>query len=205
MLSGSLVAIVTPMQPGGALDFPALARLIDFHIGQRHVGNRHRRHDRRVADGQRRRALPADQGGGRARGRTHTGHRRHRRQLDGGSDRAHALRERRRRRPRACRSCRTTTSRRRKGCTGISETIAEAVDLPMVLYNVPSRTVADLANETVLRLAEIPGIVGMKDATSDLVRLVDMRSRLPAGARLRAVFGQRRHGARRSCCSAATA
>ena len=33
MLSGSLVAIVTPMQPGGALDFPALARLIDFHTG----------------------------------------------------------------------------------------------------------------------------------------------------------------------------
>jgi 4-hydroxy-tetrahydrodipicolinate synthase len=59
-------------------------------------------------------------------------------------------------------------------------TIAEAVDLPVVLYNVPSRTIADLATETVLRLAEIPGIVGLKDATSDLVRLVDMRSRLPA-------------------------
>jgi 4-hydroxy-tetrahydrodipicolinate synthase len=60
-------------------------------------------------------------------------------------------------------------------------TIAEGVDLPLLLYNVPSRTVADLANETVLRLAEIPGVVGMKDATSDLVRLVDLRNRLPAG------------------------
>jgi 4-hydroxy-tetrahydrodipicolinate synthase len=60
-------------------------------------------------------------------------------------------------------------------------TIAETVDLPLLLYNVPSRTVADLANDTVLRLAEIPGIVGMKDATSDLVRLVDLRNRLPAG------------------------
>jgi 4-hydroxy-tetrahydrodipicolinate synthase len=48
--------------------------------------------------------------------------------------------------------------------------IAEAVDLPLVLYNVPGRTVADLANETVLRLAEVPGIVGLKDATADLGR-----------------------------------
>ena len=50
----------------------------------------------------------------------------------------------------------------------------------MMLYNVPGRTVADLANETVLRLAEVPGIVGLKDATSDLVRHVDLRNRLPA-------------------------
>jgi 4-hydroxy-tetrahydrodipicolinate synthase len=45
---------------------------------------------------------------------------------------------------------------------------------------VPSRTVADLATETVLRLAEIPGVAGIKDATSDLVRLVDLTNRLPA-------------------------
>ena len=44
-------------------------------------------------------------------------------------------------------------------------TIAEQVDLPLILYNVPSRTVADLANDTVLRLAQVPGIVGIKDAT----------------------------------------
>ena len=40
----------------------------------------------------------------------------------------------------------------------------------MILYNVPGRTVADLANETVLRLAQVPGIVGIKDATADLGR-----------------------------------
>ncbi len=57
--------------------------------------------------------------------------------------------------------------------------IAERVELPLLLYNVPGRTVADLANDTVLRLAEIPGIVGLKDATSDLVRHVDLRRRLP--------------------------
>ncbi len=49
--------------------------------------------------------------------------------------------------------------------------IAEAVgDLPMVLYNVPGRTVADMQHETVLRLAEVPGIIGIKEATGDLAR-----------------------------------
>lgn len=47
---------------------------------------------------------------------------------------------------------------------------AETVDLPMILYNVPGRCVADLANETVLRLAEVPNIIGIKDATGDIGR-----------------------------------
>ncbi len=48
--------------------------------------------------------------------------------------------------------------------------IAEAVDLPMVLYNVPGRTVADMAHDTVLRLAQVPGIVGIKEATGNIER-----------------------------------
>jgi 4-hydroxy-tetrahydrodipicolinate synthase len=48
--------------------------------------------------------------------------------------------------------------------------IAEAVDLPMVLYNVPGRSVADMAHDTVLRLAKVPGIVGIKDATGNIER-----------------------------------
>ena len=49
--------------------------------------------------------------------------------------------------------------------------IAEAVgDLPMVLYNVPGRTVADMAHDTVLRLARVPGIVGIKEATGNIER-----------------------------------
>ena len=48
--------------------------------------------------------------------------------------------------------------------------IAEGADLPVVLYNVPGRTVADLANDTVVRLASVPGIVGIKDATGDIGR-----------------------------------
>ena len=50
------------------------------------------------------------------------------------------------------------------------KSIAEAVDLPLILYNVPGRTGVDLANDTAVRLAEIPNIVGIKDATGDVPR-----------------------------------
>ncbi len=59
--------------------------------------------------------------------------------------------------------------------------IAEAVDMPHILYNVPGRTVADMSNETVLRLAEIPNIVGIKDATGDIERGSDLLLRAPEG------------------------
>jgi 4-hydroxy-tetrahydrodipicolinate synthase len=58
-------------------------------------------------------------------------------------------------------------------------TIAERVDLPMILYNVPGRTVADLGTETTLRLAQVPGIVGLKDATSDLGRAAEILKKAP--------------------------
>ena len=57
--------------------------------------------------------------------------------------------------------------------------IAEAVDIPQILYNVPGRTVADMQNETVLRLAQIPNIVGIKDATANLERGSDLIRRKP--------------------------
>ncbi|WP_114649366.1 4-hydroxy-tetrahydrodipicolinate synthase [Pseudothauera hydrothermalis] len=60
-------------------------------------------------------------------------------------------------------------------------TIAEAVDLPLILYNVPGRTVADLSNDTALRLAEIPNVVGIKDATGSIDRACDLIARAPAG------------------------
>ena len=50
------------------------------------------------------------------------------------------------------------------------KTIAEKVDLPVILYNVPGRTVADMAGETTVRLAGVPGIIGIKDATGNLER-----------------------------------
>ena len=59
--------------------------------------------------------------------------------------------------------------------------IAEAVDLPMVLYNVPGRSVADMAHETVLRLAQVPGIVGIKEATGNIDRAQWLIREVPEG------------------------
>jgi 4-hydroxy-tetrahydrodipicolinate synthase len=59
------------------------------------------------------------------------------------------------------------------------KTIAEAVDLPQILYNVPGRTVADMSNDTVLRLAQVPNVIGIKDATANLERAADLVRRAP--------------------------
>ncbi|MBP6896369.1 4-hydroxy-tetrahydrodipicolinate synthase [Pseudacidovorax sp. 1753] len=60
--------------------------------------------------------------------------------------------------------------------------IAESVgDLPMVLYNVPGRTVADMAHDTVLRLAQVPGIVGIKEATGNIERAQWLIREAPKG------------------------
>jgi 4-hydroxy-tetrahydrodipicolinate synthase len=53
--------------------------------------------------------------------------------------------------------------------------INDAVELPILLYNVPSRTAVDMSNDTVARLAKLPNIVGIKDATGDLARASLMR------------------------------
>jgi 4-hydroxy-tetrahydrodipicolinate synthase len=57
--------------------------------------------------------------------------------------------------------------------------VAETVNLPHIVYNVPGRTVADLHNDTTLRLAQIPNIVGIKDATANLERGADLLRRKP--------------------------
>ena len=58
--------------------------------------------------------------------------------------------------------------------------IAEAVDLPVILYNVPGRTVADMSHETVLRLTKVPGIVGIKEATGNVERAQWLIKETPA-------------------------
>jgi 4-hydroxy-tetrahydrodipicolinate synthase len=60
------------------------------------------------------------------------------------------------------------------------KSIAEAVDLPTVLYNVPGRTVADLQHDTVIRLSKVPGIVGIKEATGNIERAQWLIKDLPA-------------------------
>ena len=59
--------------------------------------------------------------------------------------------------------------------------VAEAVDLPVVLYNVPGRTVADMAPETTLRLARVPGIVGIKEASGNIERACQLIKQAPKG------------------------
>lgn len=59
--------------------------------------------------------------------------------------------------------------------------IAEAVSIPMIVYNVPGRTVVNMTNETILRLAEIPNIVGVKEASSDVARDIELINAAPEG------------------------
>jgi 4-hydroxy-tetrahydrodipicolinate synthase len=59
--------------------------------------------------------------------------------------------------------------------------IAEAVDLPLILYNVPGRSVADMAHDTVMRLAQVPGIVGIKEATGNIERAQWLIKEAPKG------------------------
>ncbi len=59
--------------------------------------------------------------------------------------------------------------------------IAEAVELPMILYNVPGRSVADMSLETTLRLAQVPGIIGIKEATGNIDRAQWLIRQAPKG------------------------
>nr|WP_243750534.1 4-hydroxy-tetrahydrodipicolinate synthase [Thiomicrorhabdus marina] len=54
--------------------------------------------------------------------------------------------------------------------------VAETVDIPQILYNVPGRTAVDMSSETVIRLSKIDNIVGIKDATGDLARIAEVKS-----------------------------
>ena len=87
----------------------------------------------------------------------------------GHTDRAGPRRPRRPARTACSSSRRTTTSRRRPGCCAHFTAVADATDLPVMLYDIPGRTGVPIATETLLRLAEHPRIVAVKDAKGDLV------------------------------------
>jgi 4-hydroxy-tetrahydrodipicolinate synthase len=169
MLTGSLVAIATPMRAGGALDLPALGRLIDFHVANGTAGivivgttgesptvdvDEHCLLIRSAVDFARGR-VPVVAG-------------------TGANSTAEAIELTAYAKSVGVASCLSVVPYYNKptqeGLYRHFRAIAEKVDVPIVLYNVPGRTAADLANETVLRLAQVPGIVGIKDATGDLGR-----------------------------------
>jgi len=177
MLSGSLCAIVTPMQPGGALDLPALRKLIDFHVENGTAGI--------VIVGTTGESPTVDFDEHCELIRTSVEHAAGRIPIiagTGANSTSEAIALTRYAKGVGAAACLSVVPYYNKptqeGLYRHFRAIAEAVDLPLMLYNVPGRTVADLASDTVLRLAQVPGIIGLKDATSDLVRHVELRRRL---------------------------
>ena len=178
MLAGSLVAIVTPMLADGELDFPRLKSLIDWHVqegtdGIVIVGTTG---ESPTVDVEEHGALikaAVEYAAGRVPVIAGTG---------GNSTREAIALTRFARSAGADYSLSVVPYYNKPTQEGLYRhyrAIAEATDLPMLLYNVPSRTVADLANETVLRLAQVPHIVGIKDATSNVERATDLMRRMP--------------------------
>lgn len=178
MLTGSLVAIATPMHADGALDLQALRKLIEFHVANGTSGI--------VVVGTTGESPTVDFEEHRLLIKTTVEHTAGRIPVVAGTG-ANSTAE----------AIELTRYAREVGADyGLSvvpyynkpsqeglyqhfRTIAEAVDLPLVVYNVPGRTAADIGNDAVLRLAQLPGVVGIKDATSDMVRHVDLMRRLP--------------------------
>ena len=178
MIKGSLVAIVSPMRDDGSLDYDAYRRLIDWHIAEGTngivaVGTTgesptvdHDEHCEliRVAVESVRGRVPVIAG-------------------TGGNSTAEAVDlTAYAKKVGADASLQVVPYYNKPTQEGLYQhfrKVAEAVDLPLILYNVPGRTVADLATETTLRLAQVPGIVGLKDATGDLARASDLLKRAP--------------------------
>jgi 4-hydroxy-tetrahydrodipicolinate synthase len=178
MLKGSLVAIATPMHPGGELDLPGLRKLIDFHIANGTAGivivgttgesptvdfEEHCLLIKTAVESAKGR-IPVIAG-------------------TGSNSTTEAIEQTEYAKKVGASYCLSVVPYYNKpsqeGLYLHFKTIAEKVELPLILYNVPGRTLADLGTDTVLRLAELPGVVGIKDATSDLVRHVELIRRLP--------------------------
>jgi len=180
MISGSLVAIVTPMHEDGSLDFDAYRRLIDWHIAE---GT-----NAIVAVGTTGESATVDPDEHIEVIRVAVEAARGRVKIIAGSG-GNSTREaidltRRARQVGADATLQVVPYYNRPTQEGMFRhfsAVAEAVDLPVILYNVPSRTAADLGVDTTLRLAQVPGIVGLKDASGDLSRVVEMRRRGPSG------------------------
>ncbi|MGY8525139.1 4-hydroxy-tetrahydrodipicolinate synthase [Paracidovorax citrulli] len=179
-ITGSIVAIVTPMHEDGSLDYPALRNLIDWHVAEGTdgivivgttgesptVSVEEHCELIRIAVEQSNKRIPIIAG-------------------TGGNSTSEAIE--------------LTAFARQVGADASLQvvpyynkptqegmyrhfrTIAEAVDLPVILYNVPGRTVADMSNDTMLRLAQVPGIVGVKEATGNIDRAAQLIHAAPEG------------------------
>src|SRR5258706_4568188 len=177
MLTGSLVAIVTPMTSGGALDFARLGALIDWHVREGTnaigiVGTTGESPTVSVDEHCELIAATVRFAAGRVPVIAGTG----------GNSTSEAIELARFSKSAGADYSLTVVPYYNKptqeGLYQHFRAIAEAVDMPHILYNVPGRTICDLSTDTTLRLAEIPDIVGIKDATGDIGRGGDMIGRL---------------------------
>src|ERR671938_287346 len=178
MITGSLVAIITPMREDGSLDLARFRNLIDWHVaegtdgivvvgttGESPTVNVEEHKDLiRIAVQHSHGRIPIIAG-------------------TGGNSTAEAIELTESAKKAGATACLSVVPYYNKptqeGLYRHFRKIAETVDLPMVLYNVPGRTVADLENDTVLRLAQVPGIIGIKDATANIERGTDLIRRAP--------------------------
>ncbi len=179
MIQGSIVAIVTPMQADGSIDFPGLRKLIDWHISEGTdgiviVGTTGESPTVSVEEHCELVKVAVEHTAGRIPVIAGTG----------GNSTAEAIElTRHAKAVGADASLQVVPYYNRPTQEGMYQhfkTIAEAVDLPVILYNVPGRTVADMSNDTILRLAQLPGIVGVKDATGNIGRGTDLLRRIPS-------------------------
>lgn len=179
MLTGSLVAIVTPMFEDGRLDLDALKKLIDFHVDAGTDGivivgttgesptvdvDEHCLLIKTTVDYVAKR-IPVIAG-------------------TGANSTAEAIALTAKAKGLGADACLLVAPYYNKpsqeGLYQHFKAVAEAVDIPQILYNVPGRTGCDLTNETVLRLAQVRNIVGIKDATGGIERGTDLLLRAPA-------------------------
>jgi 4-hydroxy-tetrahydrodipicolinate synthase len=180
MITGSLVAIVTPMLDDGSLDFPRLRSLIDWHIAEGTdgiviVGTTGESPTVNVEEHCELIRCTVEHVAGRVPVIAGTG-------ANSTSEAIELARFAQQAGATAHLSVVPYYNRpTQEGLYQHFRSIAEAVPLPLILYNVPGRTVADLSNDTTLRLAEIPNIVGLKDATGNLDRACDLIERVPEG------------------------
>jgi 4-hydroxy-tetrahydrodipicolinate synthase len=178
MITGSLVAIVTPMREDGSLDLARFRNLIDWHVAEGTDGivvvgttgesptvnfDEHKELIR-IAVQHSRGRIPIIAG-------------------TGGNSTVEAIELTESAKKAGATACLSVVPYYNKptqeGLYLHFRKIAETVDLPMILYNVPGRTVADLQTDTVLRLAQVPGIIGIKEATANIERNSDLIRRAP--------------------------
>ena len=179
-IRGSIVALITPMLDDGAVDYPALRRLIDWHIQEGTdcicvVGTTGESPTVTVDEHCEIIRVSVQQAAGRVPIMAGCG--------ANSTKEAIALAE-------FAKSVGANSQLQvvpyynrptQEGLFQHYSAIARAVDLPMVLYNVPGRTVADMAHDTVLRLAKVPGIVGIKEATGNIERAQWLIKEAPEG------------------------